>query len=69
MATGTLLTVNTKGIIVKREPIWPFPCQGSFPRTNFDNTITYFVRRPYYNFVIGDVYHVSTTGEKNEKYI
>ena len=51
MSVGTLVTVNPKGEIIKREPIWPFPeDDGTFPRTNADGTTTYFYPRPYYEF-------------------
>lgn len=56
MSVGTLITVTPEGIIVKREPIWPFPSPDAFPRFNFDGTTTYFERIPYFNFPLGDKY-------------
>lgn len=50
VSVGTLITITPDAVIVKREPIWPFPASGLFPRRNADNTITYFFPRPYYEF-------------------
>lgn len=59
MSVGTLVTVTVKGIVVKRDPIWPFPSTSSFPRSNADGTTTYFVRVPYYNFPLGSTFDAS----------
>jgi hypothetical protein len=50
VSVGTLITVDSKDIIIKREPIWPFPASGLFPRQNADGTRTLFFPRPYYEF-------------------
>lgn len=50
MSVGTLVTVNAKMEVLKREPIWPFPPREDFPRINADGTTTYFFPRPYYEF-------------------
>lgn len=58
MSVGTLVTVKS-GIVVKRDPIWPFPKREEYPRQNSDGSITYFEPVPYYNFPIREPYHAS----------
>ena len=50
VSVGTLITITPDAVIVKREPIWPFPARGLFPRANADGTITHFFPRPYFEF-------------------
>lgn len=50
MSVGTLITIDSAAVIIKREPIWPFPASELFPRTNADGTTTHFFPRPYYEF-------------------
>lgn len=50
MSVGTLITIDASATIVRREPLWPFPAWGLFPRVNADGTVTHFFPRPYYEF-------------------
>lgn len=50
MSVGTLITIDKTATIIRREPIWPFPARGLFPRFNADGTVTHFFPRPYFEF-------------------
>ena len=56
MTTGTLITVNDRSQILRRDPIWPFPEPEEFPRDNSDGTVTHFEPRPYYRFSVGAIF-------------
>jgi len=49
MPVGTIITLNSAREVVMRQPVWPFPAKGEFPRRVGDRT-QYFVSFPYYRF-------------------
>lgn len=50
MAVGTILTLDPKGRVVKRVPIWPWPAPSEYPKKSCDGTVQVFRPLPYYNF-------------------
>lgn len=52
MSVGTLITLSPEGIIVRREPFWPRPGAGLFPRKNPDGSTTYYTPASYFHFPI-----------------
>ena len=49
MSVGTVVTLKA-GVVVMRQPVWPFPEPGEFPRELGDGKIQCFYPIPYHYF-------------------
>ena len=50
MSVGVVLTLSPSRLVVMRQPVWPFPPRGDFPRRTPSGEMQYFLPIPYYNF-------------------
>lgn len=53
MSVGTVVTIQA-GKVIMRQPVWPFPEAGTFPREVGDGKVQCFYPIPYYHFPLNE---------------
>lgn len=61
----TLVTVDKHHRVLRVEAILDYPKPGVFPRENHDETITYWLLRPYYAFPLGSYLEIQEVQNAN----
>lgn len=46
MLVGSIITLNSSREVIRRQPVWPYPPEGEYPKRNGETTM-YFTRLPY----------------------
>lgn len=54
MSVGTILTLTADNRVVRREPTWPWPPKGAYPRNLEGGGRQVFVRNEYFHYSLNE---------------